>query len=90
MILGGIDFAIIEDRKFKSGPKGKIPQQGPRPDHIRNQDYDPKSIDLESERKNLNWNQTFGFEMDPDSVKATMVNGILDLTIEKKEKTMGK
>ncbi|MBT8183154.1 MAG: alkaline phosphatase D family protein [Eudoraea sp.] len=47
LTLGGIDFAILEDRKFKSGPEGKIPQQGPRPDHIRNPDYDPKSIDLE-------------------------------------------
>ena len=44
--LGGIDFAILEDRKFKSGPEGKIPQQGPRPDHIRNPEYDPASIDL--------------------------------------------
>lgn len=44
--LGGVDFAILEDRKFKSGPNGKIPQQGPRPDHIRNPDYDPASIDL--------------------------------------------
>jgi hypothetical protein len=44
--LGGVDFAIIEDRKFKSGPEGKIPQQGPRPDHIRNPDYDPESIDV--------------------------------------------
>lgn len=43
---GGVDFAIIEDRKFKSGPDGKIPQQGPRPDHIRNPDYDPKSVDV--------------------------------------------
>ncbi|MDG2371328.1 MAG: metallophosphoesterase family protein [Flavobacteriaceae bacterium] len=47
LVLGGIDFAIIEDRKFKSGPKGKIPQQGPRPDHINNPDYDPKTIDVE-------------------------------------------
>ncbi len=46
LLLGGVDFAIIEDRKFKSGPKGKIPQQGPRPDHIRNPDYDPKSVDV--------------------------------------------
>ncbi len=44
---GGVDFAIIEDRKFKSGPAGKIPQQGPRPDHITDPDYDPASIDLE-------------------------------------------
>ena len=45
-IWGGLDFAILEDRKFKSGPNGKIPQQGPRPDHILNPDYDPASIDL--------------------------------------------
>ena len=47
LLLGGIDFAIIEDRKFKTGPAGRIPQQGPRPDHIRDPDYDPESIDLE-------------------------------------------
>jgi hypothetical protein len=44
--VGGVDFAIVEDRKFKSGPKGKIPQMGPRPDHIREPGYDPKRIDL--------------------------------------------
>ena len=46
LIVGGVDFAIIEDRKFKSGPSGKIPQQGPRPDHINNPNYDPTTIDL--------------------------------------------
>ncbi|MEK0449839.1 MAG: hypothetical protein RL088_2107 [Verrucomicrobiota bacterium] len=44
--VGGVDFAILEDRKFKSGPAGKIPQMGPRPDHINDPSYDPKSIDL--------------------------------------------
>lgn len=44
--VGGVNFAILEDRKFKSGPNGKIPQQGPRPDHIRNPNYDPSSVDL--------------------------------------------
>lgn len=44
--LGGVDFAILEDRKFKSGPAGKIPKQGPRPDHINDPSYDPASIDL--------------------------------------------
>ncbi|TRX49694.1 hypothetical protein FNH22_26880 [Fulvivirga sp. M361] len=47
LVLGGVDFAIIEDRKFKSGPEGKIPQQGPRPDHIRNPGYDPTTVDVE-------------------------------------------
>ncbi len=44
--LGGIDFAILEDRKFKTGPAGKIPQMGPRPDHINDPNYDPKTVDL--------------------------------------------
>jgi hypothetical protein len=44
--VGGIDCCILEDRKFKSGPAGKIPQMGPRPDHINDPSYDPKSIDL--------------------------------------------
>jgi len=43
---GRISFAIIEDRKFKSGPKGLVPQMGPRPDHIRDPNYDPKSVDV--------------------------------------------
>jgi hypothetical protein len=44
--VGGIDFAILSDRQFKSGPKGKIPQMGPRPDHIRQAGYDPKAVDV--------------------------------------------
>ena len=44
--VGGVDFAILEDRKFKSGPAGKIPKMGPRPDHINDPKYDPKKIDL--------------------------------------------
>lgn len=46
--VGGIDFAIIEDRKFKSGPQGKIPQQGPRPDHINDPNYDRSAVDVKS------------------------------------------
>ena len=45
--VGGIDFAILEDRKFKSGPRGKIPKLGPRPDHINDPKYDRAAIDLQ-------------------------------------------
>ena len=45
--IGEVDFAIIEDRKFKSGPAGKIPQMGPRPDHIYDPTYDPATIDVD-------------------------------------------
>lgn len=44
--VGGVDFAILEDRKFKSGPKGKVPKLGPRPDHIVDPSYDPRALDL--------------------------------------------
>ena len=44
--LGGIDFAILEDRKFKTGPQGVIPKMGPRPDHINDPNYDRRAVDL--------------------------------------------
>ena len=46
LVVGGIDFAILEDRKFKTGPFGRHPMKGPRPDHILDPDYDPKVIDM--------------------------------------------
>ena len=45
--VGGIDFAIIEDRKFKTGPDGKIPKMGPRPDHINDPAYNRDAVDLD-------------------------------------------
>jgi hypothetical protein len=44
--VGGVDFAILEDRKFKSGPNGKIPKMGPRPDHINDPQYERAAVDL--------------------------------------------
>jgi hypothetical protein len=46
LTVGGINFAILEDRKFKSGPEGKIPKLGPRPDHINDPSYDRAAVDL--------------------------------------------
>ncbi len=48
--VGGIDFAIIEDRKWKTGPAGLIPKQGPRPDHINNPSYDRATVDVPEAR----------------------------------------
>jgi hypothetical protein len=44
--VGGIDFAILEDRKWKSGPFGMVPQMGPRADHITDPNYDRRAIDV--------------------------------------------
>ncbi len=74
--IGGIDFAIIEDRKFKSGPAGKIPQQGPRPDHILNPQYDPKSIDVAGLEllgtRQLNFLKAWGKNYKKVSMKAVL------------------
>jgi len=74
--IGGIDFAILEDRKFKSGPEGKIPQQGPRPDHIRNPDYDPSSVDVEGLKllgdRQLNFLESWGIENEGTVMKAVL------------------
>jgi hypothetical protein len=46
LTVGGISFAILEDRKFKSAPLGNIKVMGPRPDHINDRSYDRRAIDL--------------------------------------------
>lgn len=48
--VGGVDFAIVEDRKWKTGPAGLVPQQGPRPDHINDPSYDRQSVDVPEAR----------------------------------------
>ena len=44
--VGRVSFAVVEDRKFKTGPEGLVPQRGPRPDHVNEPGYDPKSVDV--------------------------------------------
>lgn len=44
--VGGIDFAILEDRKWKSGPFGLVHIRGPRPDHVVDPDFDPRTVDV--------------------------------------------
>jgi hypothetical protein len=45
---GRISFAILEDRKFKTGCNGRVPPTGSgRADHVIDPDYDPKSVDVE-------------------------------------------
>ncbi|MCZ6793898.1 MAG: alkaline phosphatase D family protein, partial [Planctomycetota bacterium] len=45
MVYGRISFAVLEDRKFKSGPQGKVNSWKGRPDHVRDPDYEPASVD---------------------------------------------
>ena len=47
MNYGRIGFAIIEDRKFKSGCNGLVPPTtSGRPDHVIDPDFDPRTADV--------------------------------------------
>ncbi|MEM7146619.1 MAG: alkaline phosphatase D family protein [Verrucomicrobiota bacterium] len=56
MLYGGVSFAIIEDRKFKSGPEAILPPKDGRADHVRPEDilagetFDPRTLDLPEAR----------------------------------------
>ena len=73
---GRVSLAIIEDRKFKTGPAGMIPRQGPRPDHIRNPEYDPKSVDVPQARllgeRQLKFLDAWGQDWTGADVKAAL------------------
>jgi len=45
LLYGRVSFGIIEDRKFKSGPKGICPPTGGRPDHITDPNFDRDAYD---------------------------------------------
>lgn len=49
LTIGRVSFAIIEDRKFKTGPAGILPDKGwrpTRPDHVSVPGYDPEALDV--------------------------------------------
>jgi alkaline phosphatase D len=45
LLYGRVSFGIIEDRKFKSGPKGIVPPTGGRPDHVTDPNFDRQAYD---------------------------------------------
>jgi hypothetical protein len=74
--LGGIGFAIIEDRKWKTGPAGLIIRQGPRPDHITDPSYDRRSVDVPEARllgdRQLEFLRDWGQNWDGVEMKAVL------------------
>lgn len=47
LTYGGIGFAILADRQYKSGPDGKVPPTtSGRADHVNDPAFDPKTADL--------------------------------------------
>jgi hypothetical protein len=42
---GGVSFAILADRQYKSGPDGKVPPTKGRADHVDDPNFDPRTAD---------------------------------------------
>lgn len=79
LLVGGIDFAILEDRKFKTGPQGRHPMKGPRPDHIRDPEYDPTVVDVPG-LKLLGDRQLFFLEDWSDNTEGVAMKAVLSQT----------
>tara|TARA_R100001594_G_scaffold122183_1_gene158247 strand:+ start:884 stop:1255 length:372 start_codon:yes stop_codon:yes gene_type:complete len=48
------------------------------------------AFSVNTEERNYDFGQSFDFELNPEEVKATFVNGVLDVVIKKAEGTQGK
>jgi hypothetical protein len=74
--IGRVGFAVIEDRKFKTGPGGFVPKMGPRPDHITDPNFDRQAIDLPDARllgeRQLGFLRQWGQDWRGQSMKAVL------------------
>ncbi len=74
--IGKVSFAVIEDRKFKTGPKGLVPEMGPRPDHVTDPDYDPTLVDIPEGKllgdRQLTFLREWGKDWDGVNMKAVL------------------
>ena len=79
--VGGVDFAILEDRKFKSGPEGKVPRGGPQPGLVTDPACDRRALDgpgleLLGERQ-LGFLAAWGDDWSGAEMKAVLSRGAL-------------
>jgi hypothetical protein len=45
MVYGGVSWAILADRQFKTAPEGKVPGASARADHVTDPRFNPKTAD---------------------------------------------
>lgn len=46
LTYGGVSFAILADRMYKTAPEGNVPPTGGRGDHVTDRNFDPRTADL--------------------------------------------
>lgn len=82
--VGGIDFAILEDRKWKSGCSDVMTTRAGRLDHIVTPDYDPKALDVPGKEllgeRQLRFLDAWGRDWDGVAMKAVVSQTIFALT----------
>ena len=76
LTVGGVNFAIIEDRKFKTGPRAVLPPKEGRSDHFNNPDFDPASVDVPEARllgdRQIEFLQHWAGDWDNTEMKAVL------------------
>ena len=45
MVYGGVSWAIIADRQFKTAPEGNVPYGSERADHVKDPNFNPRTAD---------------------------------------------
>ena len=53
-------------------------------------DHNSVAFKAKTEARDYDFGQSFDFELNPEEVKATFVNGVLDVVVKKTEGTKGK
>jgi HSP20 family protein len=53
-------------------------------------DHNSIAFKAKTEERDYDFGQSFDFELNPEEVKATFVNGVLDVVVKKAEGTKGK
>ncbi len=45
MVYGGVSWAILADRQFKTAPEGNVPYGSERADHVKDSSFNPREVD---------------------------------------------
>jgi phosphodiesterase/alkaline phosphatase D-like protein len=81
LIYGGVDFAILADRQYKTGPEGMVPPTGGRADHVTDPNFDPKTADLPGLQLLGEMQEKFLAEWADDRIDEAPVKAVVSQTI---------
>ena len=83
------DIGSVEDRDTEIVLSADLPGVEKKDIELK-VDNHSIAFSAKTEERNYDYGQSFDFELDSDNVKATFVNGVLDVVVKKSEGTQGK